>query len=264
MTTRWVLAKYMGDMRRREPVNIGVIVIGEEGSAARFIGEKPDGNIDGRRARPMRSPIVYRQWVYHWRGLLASDRTDDLCMMALHPRHDENYFLEAGGEILLGGNVSPRDLLDDLYTSLVDETPDPMRESIGELAERVIADLTQTLPKPIDREAVVRVHHPDNKVDELYFDYRYNNGVPHLMQRVSLSFNDARSWDRVHAAAWSFSEVRRDPNLQDAQFIALYKPREPDAMLDQQLGQLERLGAHTVDVSEPDTAIETLAGLLED
>jgi hypothetical protein len=265
MTTRWLLAKYMGDMRRREPVNIGVIVISEHGTLARFIAEKEDGSIDGRSARPMNSPVVYRQWVRHWRQLLERQEVSEILHVASHGWTDENYFLEAGGELLLdGGKVDPQDLLDDLYTSVVDDTPDPTRESIGQLAERVMADLTPVLSRPIHRESLIRVRH-DDKVDELRFDYRYNNGVPHLMQRVSLAFGDARSWDRVHAAAWSFAEVRNasEPDLRDAQFIALYKPREPDATLDQQLGQLERLGAHTVDVSVPDQATETLVELLD-
>lgn len=166
----------------------------------------------------------------------------------------------------MGAVVDPHDLLDDLYTALVDDTPDTAQENVTVLAERVINTLALDLSKPIHRESLVEVH-ADDKVDELRFDYRYNNGVPHLMQRVSLSFGDTRSWDRVHAVAWSFAAVQaaanNDPTLRDAQCIALYRPRERDDTLEKQLGQLERL-AVTVDVSDPDAARDTLAALLED
>jgi hypothetical protein len=261
--TAWLLAKYVPDLRRREPRNIGVIVIGDDGAVAtRFIGETRSGVVDGRAVRFIGSGPVYREWINYWRKLAAS-KPDELIKLAASGASDENYFLEAGGQLVLGGNgVSPVDLLDDVYTALVDDAPDTSQESVASLAEQVISPLRSRLPKPILVESLIEVATGD-AIDQLRFDYRYNNGVPNLMQRVSLTFSDQRSWDRVHAAAWTFEQVQRsnDPALAGARFIALYKPRDQDLDLDRQLGQLERL-ANTINVAEPEQATATLESML--
>lgn len=49
-TPRYLIAKYIPDLRRMEPRNIGVIVWSPQGVAARFAAEKADtdGDVDGR------------------------------------------------------------------------------------------------------------------------------------------------------------------------------------------------------------------------
>lgn len=259
MNARWFVAKYMPDPHRREPVNLGVILVDGGDVVARFLGESSEGKIDGRNVRLVRSVAAYKGWVAHWRRL--ADEGPESVQAGLAARTGDNYFLEIGGERLLAGaDRSTFDLLDDLYTSLVDDTPDAANEDVGRLSEKVLTRLP--LPKPVHRESLVTIEH-DGLVDELRFDYRYNNGVPHLMQRVGLTFRDQRSWDRVHAAAWSFERVAHADNdeLRHARLIALVKPREEDRALDRQLRQLSHY-ADVVDVSHQDEAAETLQLLL--
>jgi hypothetical protein len=261
-TARWLLAKYNADVERREPQNIGVILFVGELRLARFLAEAKDGRVDGRAVRFIRSAVAYRQWIRHWRRLMSEGDLGPLIEQAQAVSYDQNYYLEPGGELLLGDLPSdPHDLLDDLYTRLVDDTPDTKAEDIGRLSEKVLVPLEMRLPKPIARESLVHVQIGD-VVDELRFDYRYNNGVPHLMQRVSLTFGDARSWDRVHATAWTFSQVHHadDQSLKQAQLIALVKPRDEDRSLHRQLLHLER-NAHVVDVTHVEEAQQQLLEL---
>lgn len=253
---RWLLAKYNTDIERREPQNIGVILIAGEVRVARFIGESPQtGRVDGRAVRFIRSAVAYRQWIAHWRRMLGQDDLGELLALSSTGTFDQNYYLEPGGEILMGAdNVDALSLLDDLFTRLVDDTPDTRTEDVTRLSEKVVVPLEHRLPKPISRESLVQVQVGDS-IDELRFDYRYNNGVPHLMQKVSLTFGDARSWDRVHATAWTFSQVHQadDEGLKQAQLIALVKPRDADRTLNRQLMHLER-NAYVVDVTHVEEA----------
>lgn len=261
-SVRWIVAKYNADLERREPQNVGIILLAGERRLARFLGETTEGGrVDGRAVRFINSLVAYRQWIRHWRRLL-DDEDGQLLTEAHRAAYDQSYYLEPGGELLLGdAPPDARDLLDELYTRLVDDTLDSRAEDIGRLAEKVVVPLERRLSKPIARESVVHIRKGD-LVDELRFDYRYNNGVPHLMQRVSLTFGDARSWDRVHATAWAFSHVHDadDDALRQAQLIALVKPRDEDQSLPRQLRQLEQ-HAHVVDVTHVEHAQQQLLEL---
>lgn len=266
MTPQWYVAKYVPDIRRGEPRNIGVLVLDREGrAAARFYGERDGRPIDGRTTRGVVNSVeVYRRWVAHWRSLLAGG--EPALRAGGERRVDDNYYLEPGGQILLASSgredSTLYDLLDELYTSIVDDIPDAANEDVGRLSERVIGKLPSSIAAHVMRETVVTVRR-DDVVDELWFDYRYDNGAAHLMQRVGLTYGDQRSWDRVHAAAWSFDRVRKaeDQEVRDARCIALVKPRERDQALVSQLRSLEQL-ADVVDVTKQDEAAARLMTLL--
>src|SRR4051794_12737156 len=208
MTARWLVAKYMPDLRRREPMNIGVILVLPDGQACgRFRAVRQDGNIDGRSARWAHSVENYRSHVAYWRHLMESPLTDDMLAQAVRPLGDENYLLEFGGERLSGAEAAgdPDNLLDWLYSELVEETPDSTALSVGELSE--VALRTLNLPRDaFHRDFRLEIER-DAVRDAVIFDYRFDNGAVHLMRNVALTFSDPRSWDAVHATLWGFERA---------------------------------------------------------
>jgi hypothetical protein len=117
--TEWFVAKYVGDLRRQETKNVGVVVFSNGAIETRFLGEREDGTIDGRSVRALGSIEIYRAWVEHWRRLaISADGSDAL----LSRRGSDNFFLDFGGERLLGpkhGDAS--ELATELFEILVGE-----------------------------------------------------------------------------------------------------------------------------------------------
>ena len=71
---RYFLVQHVPDVFRRETVNVGVIVDRDGELAARFFGERGDGQLDGRALRTFEYPSVYEQWVRYWRRVLVRRR----------------------------------------------------------------------------------------------------------------------------------------------------------------------------------------------
>ncbi|MCP9827137.1 hypothetical protein KBZ19_01355 [Synechococcus sp. L2F] len=73
-TTKYLLAKYIPDLQRFEPRNVGIIVWSPLGIEARFLAEYPDrlGEVDGRSIPGfVTSASAYRQWIRYWRDAIA-------------------------------------------------------------------------------------------------------------------------------------------------------------------------------------------------
>lgn len=113
--TRWLLAKYVPVLERNEPRNVGVVLLTEDSVYTRFRDDKPDWILH---------PDNYKDWVEYW--LLAIDGGDGddtpekveakLCRR----RAGDNYYMEVGGESILGKREIPADqFLDRLYERLV-------------------------------------------------------------------------------------------------------------------------------------------------
>ena len=122
MSIQWILVKYVEDLARNEPRNVGVILRHDQGVYFRFLGEDAAGKIDGRRARAIVSSVPnYKAWTEHWR--------EDLLAHVPHDAHDfaqyscgyadGNYRLEFGGERLWGEISSPEVVLSELFGQLV-------------------------------------------------------------------------------------------------------------------------------------------------
>jgi hypothetical protein len=73
-TTKYLLAKYIPDLHRFEPRNVGVIVWSPLGIEARFVAEYPNrpGEVDGRSIPNfVTSPSAYKQWIRYWRDAIS-------------------------------------------------------------------------------------------------------------------------------------------------------------------------------------------------
>lgn len=256
VNARWLVAKYVGDLRRQETRNVGVVLLTPEMCLSRFLGERADGSLDGRRLRWAGSSRTFKAWVAYWRHRLDEDA---VLGGLVERRADDSYFLVPGGERLLGeGTLDPRSFLDYLFSSLVEEEPERAAPSVIELAETVFSRLGI-------RDVVqqgFRIEVPDG--DRAIFDYRYDNGVVSLMHRAGLVYDDSRSWDVAHSVAWAFRTVR-DSGLpgtaERPQLISLVRGRPADDELDRQLGLLRGL-SEVVNLEREDEASEQLGELL--
>jgi hypothetical protein len=254
VNTTWFVAKYMSDLRRREPTNVGVVLIAAHGAAfARFKGEDDaTGEVDGRRIRTG-SLENYKAWVAHWRRTI--ERNPDPVRLAKRDP-SQNYFLEFGGERLVGNEeTDPRQLLDLLYRELVEENP-PLVEALDprRLVERTFVRL-HIREKITERPAVVGRRWGVD--DPLSFDYRYKNGVNVLMKRVHIS----KEWDAVHAAAWNFQQARlAEPDTRLVSLISHAPGTDPE----DPVKILRKVGSdETVDVSDEGRAISGLQTALQ-
>jgi hypothetical protein len=256
MSTEWLVAKYMPDLKRREPRNVGVMLRVGHRTLSRFAGERAGGGIDGRFLRGRVADVdTYRAWVNFWRHAVEDAGS---LREVMQPTGDENYAVEYGGERLLGSDArEAEDMLDYLYATLVEELPEKEALSVAQLSENVLGRLD--IADKVERGYRLNIPH-ERFTDRVRFDYRYVNRRPHLMQQVSLTLSDERSWDVAHAAAWSFEKAHGAEV--DTSLIALVKQRQADDDLERQLLLLEEQAA-VVDVGETERATENLRELLQ-
>lgn len=113
---RYWIAQHIEDLFRKETSNIGVILQFEDRTLTRFLGEKPDGRIDGRLIRGLAHPRVFMQWVDYWREVCQEEHAIDPAELSGH-----HYRVIEGG-VLTDANASvenPLHMLDYLYNALV-------------------------------------------------------------------------------------------------------------------------------------------------
>lgn len=121
---KYVVAKYIPDLLRNEPRNIGVVVESNSDVAARFIGEDGDGHLDLRRVKggPFHDPQLYAEWHAYWRSLLE-DPGEDL-FDQLIKANEASFSIWRGGEVHSETSLALQTVADDLYGRLVDKLSD--------------------------------------------------------------------------------------------------------------------------------------------
>lgn len=152
-TATYLIAKYVPDLFRNEPINIGVVVWVDGGVVCRFLGQREDGAIDGRSLSSQVSSVQnYKSWVEMWCSKANSDRlvsraeyesvlkSDPKFLDVLAESGKGNYVIEKGGEILEEVNqTNASDVLDFLFRRLVESgekkwhTPARVHERASEL-----------------------------------------------------------------------------------------------------------------------------------
>ena len=225
-TPRYLIAKYIPDLQRVEPRNIGVIVWAPGVAAARFAAEKADrpGEVDGRSIPSfVTSPSAYKQWIRYWCNELAKDdiapvgggprvnRSSGDFLATLQSSSKGNFVLVEGGYLL--DSVDADDLpqlADHLYGMLVDatgtdETRDP---TLDEVCDQLIRETG------LDRDPYFQSRYPvtcrvAEGTDEPYeFSHAYGNGTPQrLYQRMPFLKKKTLYRKTVHDSAWMFEKV---------------------------------------------------------
>lgn len=214
MRPTWLVAKYMDDLQRREPRNVGVLLFTDHGVADRFQGQREDETIDGRSTTVAGDQLRnYKAWVAYWRDRAQQHRDDPRALLT-PTTGDASYYLDFGGEQLLGER-EPSSLLDELFAALVHVPTPTTTPSVRAAAERIFDDLG------------IRVHrkpelrHRHNGVDDvLRFDFRYDNGRPHLMKAVAPGAGSA-AWNAVHQTAYLFEKMALVEALREPHGISL-------------------------------------------
>lgn len=284
-TARYMVAKYIPDVLRIEPRNIGVIVWSPLGVRAQFAAEIPDrlGELDGRSIPSfITSGNAYRQWIQFWRSEIEKPAVEPLTGGPPVPRSSPefldtlqalskgNFVLGEGGFLLDAVSTDELpDVVEQLFDLLVkningDEGRDP---TLDELCDHLI-ERAQLQMDPHFQSAF-KVVCPLAKglqatVETFEFSHAYKNGsLQRLYQRVSLSKRRTVLRKTVHDAAWMFQNViehdiiTRDQggvlvNISDEQRV------EPDVR-----NALSVLNSVTriINVSDQDTALHEFLNL---
>ena len=204
---QFLIAKYVPDLIRNEPRNIGVIVWSEAGVAARFQGVDKYGNFTIRNIPNfIQSPSAYKQWVKFWLseiqkneiefigiGKTASKASPDF-VEALQTTGKESYFLNKGGAVLetVTAEKLPR-LIDELFTTLVINAPEAVEEvnstEFLEIQCEEAIQQTKLIKNKFFKKQGMKIQCPiDSAITEVIdFSYAIGNGAPvWLGQKVPL------------------------------------------------------------------------------
>jgi hypothetical protein len=188
--------KYMPDLKRREPRNIGVVLATPDGWLSRFLGEGEDGEIKGNRLTHNLELDVYRTWVDYYRRKALSGSWADVERQ--QNRHPVNFISELGGEISGSENESWSLILDRVYGELVQErreatVPDDREPSAGThkwvlKQARSALNLAQI---PFAEKVSVPARYGDFETT-VPFEFRHGvNGSTALMDAVPITSRDA-------------------------------------------------------------------------
>jgi hypothetical protein len=231
----YLIAKYVPDLFRNEPINVGIILWIDGVVGARFVAET-NGKLDLRQApTQIVSRSAYRQWVSTWRDLIESDfgkiigtskviaKSDPAFLETLKSTSQGNYVLESGGQLL--DSVSEKDfsdVLDYLFDRLVEDRTDEIQNQnakeirndllrAGNLNAdpRVITD--KMVPCKIGQK---EVHHE--------FHLYIGNGAPLALGQVIPMTDHARSVKKTaESFAYRFETAKNSYQAESPKCLAL-------------------------------------------
>jgi hypothetical protein len=248
-TPRYFLAKYVPDLARMEPRNVGVVLWSPHGVLARFAAEKPGrpGEVDGRSTAQfgVTNNEAYRQWVEFWRtemehhelssqrGGKPVSRATPAFLDMLASWNKGNFLLVEGGYLLdpVQENELPA-IIDDLYGKLVDSpAPEELRDPrLDEVCDQLISQTKINEDPHFKPRYEVQCRIAADLEEKFEFSYAYGNGTPHrLFQRVPLSRRSNKFMLRktVDSTAWMFEKVVQNNIVSKDQVISLvYVPKD--------------------------------------
>lgn len=267
---RYLIAKYIDDVSRNEPRNIGVVVYDGHQAVAHFDGEARDGLPDLRKVRHhITASRAYREWVKYWRTVLDEPGKIERELEGLSsgdPRVIENliassgreFYMEEGGAVLLDTERTTLDAMGaDLFARLV-RVPDP--PSPPSLQEKSRSVLTRA-GAPIDdsarfkKQLRVRLDVPGGEPIQDDISYAVKNGNWHYLQEVPFS-PDKPKVSRVQAIHCAYF-FEHSAELKGSGTI-LYDRDDLGGSEDEQLLAMLAQLAPVVDVNETDKAAEFL------
>lgn len=286
-TYRFQVAKFVPDLLRDEPRNIGIILWSRERVVARFLGEKPErpGEVDGRSIPAfVTDPSVYRQWVRFWqaeikkpgiepiRGGALIPRASDAFLPALRESGRGSYVLVDGGDLLdIGGDdeVDLHAALMQLYTALVDSggaVEEPVDPSLDELCDRYVSESGLFGDPNFHANYGLECSWKQGVSEHFEFSYAYRNGT---LQRLyhRLPFPKRRGALRkvIHDSAWMFEKVTQAQLIGPNQGAVLLHATEEQVQEPEVQSALRVLESVTrvFNVAAPDPLLAELRGLAQ-
>jgi hypothetical protein len=230
-TARYLVAKYISDLHRMEPRNIGVVLWAAGKVSARFLAEKPGelGAVDGRSLPGfVASSSAYKQWVHYWRDELGKNLPNGCSESRLEDLKNSSRgsFVLVDGGVLLEETASmflPK-MTDHLFHKLVEtsgseESKDPVLEQVANNWIRKLG-LNRNEHFRSRYEVVCEIA---PRVEERFeFSHAYTaNGIERLYQRVPLTRRNSQMRRTVHDSAWMFEKVVQQGIVRCDQAVAL-------------------------------------------
>lgn len=283
---QFLVAKYIPDLQRFEPRNVGVVVWTPDSVEARFLAEYPNrpGEVDGRRKPDFfQSLKAYRQWVRFWRKTVdqaekerfaqgVTRRMGPEVLERLKAASKGNFVFVDGGFLL--DPVAPYELAllaDQLFQKLV-VTHEETVLAEGPSLEQRCQQIFQKLPLPSEVKLIRDFTIPCQIGDmerKFRFDYVLKNGaVQGVYDQFELpnwkkSRRTTSFWDRVDAAAFKFDKVIEESVADRAHTAALILAEEEDYS-DPDIGKaIELLDSvtHVVNVADMSRATQAMERL---
>lgn len=249
----WHLVQFTADMRRREPRNVGVAVtVGEEWRLRLFAVDPKTHAVDGRALRRMQlTKDDYAAWVEYY-TLMMGDGGVDRIRRSQRMRPAE-FRMIVGGQTELHTDLDS--FIENLFGEMVQADKTSHDDPSKELRRRVekVLDIADISPAP---DFVVPGKWGD-AADAIPFNYGYQNGQLHLMDRLQLHQG---SIERSKMIARDFNARANAAMEADSahSFIAFYSQSAVDDVNDSSiLAPLWRVG-HIVDVDHIGEAAEEL------
>jgi len=270
-TCRYLVAKYISDLHRMEPRNVGVIVWAAGCVHARFLGEKAPGEVDGRSIPAFVTNMgAYKQWIDFWRQQLsgnpsASGKRLQRCVDALKESSHGNFCVVDGGMILgKAEGYDPIELADSLFQRIVEPplAEDASDSDLDQVADETIRQLRLTQNAHFHSRYQVACAVAPNVTENFEFSHAYKNGVlKRLYQRVPLAGKRTPLRRVVHDSAWMLEKVVRQGIVAHDQAIALVYANEQqrqDAAISWSFGVLSSV-ARLVNLAHPEECIAAFA-----
>lgn len=281
-TPRYLIAKYIADLRRGEPRNIGVVVWTPHGIVARFAAEKVGrpGEVDGRSIPSfVTSASAYKEWIQFWRNEIARpdvvpvnggqpvNRGLPESLDVLAQSGKGNFALVDGGMLL--DPVGPddvSDVLNYLYDLLVDSggQEEARDATLDDVLELVLAQTNVRNNRNFHASYSVTCEIAKGKSEDFEFSFAYKNGsIQRLYQRVPLSSRRVLLRKTVHDTAWMFEKVTQGGIVKPNQAVALVylsEDQRGDTETQRLLDSLSSV-ARLLDVRNEENAVDEFRSL---
>ena len=222
---KYLIAKYIPDLARMEPRNVGIIVWSPDGVEARFLAEKisQPGLIDGRSIPSfVESANAFRQWIEFWRAELQKPEVETVdghrvpqsspeFLAALQSWNRGNFVLAEAGFLLDPVQADDlTDLADHLFQTLVDSpASDDVRDpTLDEICDRLIGETNLSQDPHFVSRYPVECSIATNTTETFEFSHAYRNGtLQRLYQRVPFPKRKRDLRKTVHDSAWMLEKV---------------------------------------------------------
>lgn len=274
MTPRphYILAKYIPELLRNEPRNVGVVVWTPWGVAAKFRGEKSRGLDQRKIPQWVQSRPAYTEWIHIWRAIIQQGKiksrhgewqAEGLDFLdGLATTGKQNYIFGDKGSVMddiAESDVAP--LVNFLFSTLVEDGVDhksaKAEYDMERICNKIISRTEAFRNRRFKRDLPVFCPIPPNAVETVNFDYAIGDETPEwLYKRVSLAPRAAEN--SIHAAAWEFRSVIAANIVTREKSAALILPTPEQKKDGEYLRQLDglRTQARIIDLSDESSRFE--------